>query len=611
MRLGIRVKQVLGVVAIVGLAIAALGGWYLASLSHILLQSSRSQAKIIVNTIFQRTFSMAAQGIDVKDSLMRDDGLRSILESVAYSDFLIHAVITDPSRTILADADVTQVGRRLPEAPSLDDLIDNQGLVARFRAIYAEGGQNFEYSEPIAVGSTELGSIRVGVSTLLVRQQLAERMWTPLIAAAVVLGASIVVAVLLAQLVLRPIHVIRGGLARLGRGEVDVSVELPADTELGELGASFKQLTARLAADQSERADQRALESVVDQLEDAVALFGTDRRLRFANAAMKTALGLDRAEPADADTPEAPGLSALLAADHPYRVAVERALTSDSLTVAAPVQVQVPDAGERLVLTNVVPGPDGKPMGVLLVSRNIAYISQVESTLSYSRKLAALNRLTAGIAHEIKNPLNATMIHLELLKMQLGDLPEAMASAGVIADQVRRLDEVVQGFLKFTRPDELHLEPVDLAQIFERMRPVIEAEAALHKIDVRLVAPAGLPAVEGDARLLEQALLNLALNACQAMPNGGRLAIAARESGRFVEVTVEDTGVGIPAEQLPRIFDLYFTTKPHGSGIGLSLVFRTIQLHNGDIDVQSVPGSGTTFTIHLRQAVRMFQGVGQ
>jgi signal transduction histidine kinase len=612
MRFGIRVKQVLGVVAIVGLAIAALGGWYIASLASILLQSSRSQAKIIANTMFQRTFSMAAQGIDVKASLMTDDGLRSILESVAYSDFLIHAVITDPNRIIIADADKAQIGKTLPEAPSVDDLIYNQGFVAQLRAIYAEGGQNFEYSEPIAVGSTDLGSIRVGVSTLLVRQQLAERMLTPLIAAAVVLGASIVVAVLLAQLVLRPIHVIRGGLARLGRGEVDVSVELPPDTELGDLGASFKQLTARLAAEQTERADQRALESVVDQLEDAVALFGTDRRLRFANAAMRTALGLDPAAPGEeTDATDAPGLAALLPADHPYRLAVERALASEGTMVTAPVQVQVPDAGERLVLTNVVPGPDGKPMGVLLVSRNIAYISQVESTLSYSRKLAALNRLTAGIAHEIKNPLNATMIHLELLKMQVADLPDAMASAGVIADQVRRLDEVVQGFLKFTRPDELHLEAVDVAQIFERMRPVLDAEAASHKIDVRIVVPASLPAVEGDARLLEQAFLNLALNACQAMPNGGRLTLSVRESGRFVEVTVEDTGVGIPPEQLPRIFDLYFTTKPAGSGIGLSLVFRTIQLHNGDIDVQSIPGSGTTFTIHLRQAARMFQGVGQ
>jgi two-component system NtrC family sensor kinase len=109
--------------------------------------------------------------------------------------------------------------------------------------------------------------------------------------------------------------------------------------------------------------------------------------------------------------------------------------------------------------------------------------------------------------------------------------------------------------------------------------------------------------VNADEALLEQACLNLALNACQAMPNGGRLRLAgATRAGRLVEIIVEDTGVGIPPEQLSRIFDLYFTTKEHGSGIGLSMVYRTVQLHDGDIEVQSVPGRGTTVRILLRQA---------
>src|SRR6185295_15734999 len=162
----------------------------------------------------------------------------------------------------------------------------------------------------------------------------------------------------------RPIHIIRGALARLEKGETDVSVDLPPDAELGELGASFKHISARLAADRTERADQRALESFVDRLEDAVALFGTDGTLRFANTAMRSALGLT---PDPDETEATVRLDALLPAGHPYRVAVERAL-ADGSTQAAPMQV--PDAGERLVLTNVVPGSSGRPMGVLLVSRN-------------------------------------------------------------------------------------------------------------------------------------------------------------------------------------------------------------------------------------------------
>jgi signal transduction histidine kinase len=265
--------------------------------------------------------------------------------------------------------------------------------------------------------------------------------------------------------------------------------------------------------------------------------------------------------------------------------------------------VEIPGGGERLVLTDVVADADGRPLGVLLVARNQAYLSHVESTLRYSRKLAALSRLTAGIAHEIKNPLNAAMIHLELLRMRLAEAPEALENLSVIASQVRRLDEVVQGFLKFTRPEDLALKPVPLAPLIDELMPIILAEAGKSQIDVRVDLPADLPPVNGDASLLSQAFLNLALNACQAMPQGGRLRIAARSlSGRRIEITFEDTGVGISPQNLQRIFDLYFTTKERGSGIGLSLVYRTVQLHDGEIEVQSTPGSGTTFRIVLAEA---------
>jgi signal transduction histidine kinase len=594
MRLGIRTKQVAGVMAIVSLAIAVLGGWYLASLTRVLLDSSRSRARLLSNIVYQRTFTLLARGGEPVAALQADEGLRSVLESYAYSENLVYASIADPSGRILADADPSRIGTMLDSVGNLDDLIDRQGVVERLRAIYTPGGRTFELREPLTLGATDLGSIRIGVSTLLLRNELERQMITPLITAIVVLLASLAVATLLAQLVLRPIHVIRSGLARLGRGELDVNVDLPADAELGDLGESFRQVTARLAADRTEIAGQRAIESVVDRLEDAVALFATDGTVLFANAAMRPALG-------DART---------LAADHPYRQAAERALRGDA--APEPMPAQVPGAGERLVITNLVTGADGQTVGVLVVARNIAYLSEVESTLSYSRKLSALNRLTAGIAHEIKNPLNAAMIHLELLRMQTEDKPEAGEHVRVIADQVRRLDEVVQGFLKFTRPEDLHLESVDLPTVFERLRPVVEAEAGKHKIDLRIDAPMGLPPVEGDPHLLDQAFLNLALNACQAMPEGGRLRISARPSpGRMVTVEVEDTGIGIAPEHLSRIFDLYFTTKTRGSGIGLSLVFRTVQLHNGEIEVESTPGRGTTFRLQLRQAARMFQEVGR
>jgi signal transduction histidine kinase len=561
-----------------------------------MLLESQRRAELLLDTIWQRAFQVLAQGGDPYEALRNDDGLRSVLEASLFSQGTVYASIVDADGLVILHPDTQMIGQELPRRVLLADVLE-QGPIEQLRAIYTEGGLTLEAEQRLLLSdetlkvSRELGAIRVGVSTLLMQADLTEQMTVPLFTALVAIAGAVLGSLFLARIVLRPIHVIRSGLARLGRGELDVAVDLPHDSELDALGDSFRQISARLAAERSDDAGQRAtLESVIDRLEDAVALVAPDGMLLFANPVMQAALGSETGRLAD-----------LLPADHPYRKTVERALAGDPAT--SPVSVEVPGIGARLLVTHPVEGPNREALGVMLVARNLAYLSEVESSLSYSRKLAALSRLTAGIAHEIKNPLNATIIHLELLKMQLADSPEALEHVGVITKQVRRLDEVVQGFLKFTRPEDLRLAPVPLAPLFEQILPIVSAEASKSGVDVRIDVPADLPPAHADASLIEHAFLNLALNACQAMPEGGRLQIAARtRDSRQLEVTFVDTGLGIAPDHLARIFDLYFTTKPQGSGIGLSLVYRTIQLHDGEIEVQSVPGRGTTFTVHLWQA---------
>jgi signal transduction histidine kinase len=226
--------------------------------------------------------------------------------------------------------------------------------------------------------------------------------------------------------------------------------------------------------------------------------------------------------------------------------------------------------------------------------------------MDLSRRVAALGRLTAGVAHEVKNPLNAMTIHLELLKQKLssGADPQSIEPhVDIIAREIRRLDDVVQGFLKFARPEELALNRVPPAQLIDEVLKTLEVEANVTGVALASDVAAGVPDIEADPGILRQALMNLAKNAVQAMPDGGRLTMGAAPTrdGR-VEIRVSDTGVGIPPENLAKIFDLYFTTKDSGTGIGLSLVYRTVQLHNGDIDVESTPGKGTTFIIKMPKA---------
>jgi signal transduction histidine kinase len=204
------------------------------------------------------------------------------------------------------------------------------------------------------------------------------------------------------------------------------------------------------------------------------------------------------------------------------------------------------------------------------------------------------------VAHEVKNPLNAMMIHLELIKERL-DAPtqEVRQSLDVIGGEIRRLDRVVQGFLRFMRPHELEFKPIEVATLLQSAVVLVEAEWRSQGIRFSIEVAPRLPAVEGDEELLRQALLNLIQNACQAMPRGGFVTVAARVDGHTLCLEVADEGVGIAPEEVERIFTLYYTTRPNGTGIGLSLVYRIVQMHDGSIDVRSALGRGTTMTVRL------------
>jgi signal transduction histidine kinase len=490
MRVSIKTKQIAGVTTIVGLVALVLGAVHLVSVAEVRLQETRARGDVLAKAIYQRAREVVTSD-NPSAALREDTGLRATLESSYYANSVTYAAIVDVRGVAIAHSDAASEGHPLPAAGDLTALLD-ESAIAQLRAIYAGDGRTFEVREPLLLDGKDFGSIRVGMSTLLVRDDVTKALRTARYVVLAALAAGVIAAIVLAQVLLRPIHLIRSGLTRLGQGEVGVRLDLPGRDEFTDLGDSFNAISARLSADRAQLSgDPAALASVVDH---------------------------------------------------------------------------------------------------------------VESTLKYSRKLAALGRLSAGIAHEVKNPLNATMIHLELLKMRLSD-PDALGHVATIAAEIRRLDEVVQGFLRFTRPEDLKLQPIAIGSLIDEIRSTLDAEAQTHGVELRLDCPPAVPLVSGDAGLLKQAILNLALNAFQATPAGGHVRIASAVArGHNVEFVVEDTGTGIAPEHLDRIFDLYFTTKERGTGIGLSMVFRTVQLHDGEVEVQSVPGHGTTFRLLLPQA---------
>jgi signal transduction histidine kinase len=633
MRLGIKAKQIGAVTAIVGLSIVVLSTINLTRLTRVALHESEARGELLAKAILHRARQVVTVTPDAYSALRGDSGLRAILESSIYGESIIDAFILDTAGVIVASSDRTLEGEQASPRGDLAVLIDSSAW-DQLMVIYSKDGQTLEVRQPMMLGPKEFGSIRIGVSTLLMRQELTASLRPAFYTALAALVIAVLVAGFLAQLVLRPIHVIRSGLTRLGKGEFGVTLDLPPGDEFSELGTFFNNVSQQLSADRSLLAGQKAhLQTAVEHLEDAVALFNPNGELLFANPAMQVVLPPDTI---------GRSLRGLLPHAHPYTQIVEETL--GTRRSRGPVQARIDDArgdaadeGDRLLMTNVIQGKDGELVGVLLVVRNLAYLSRMQSTLAYSRKLVALGRLTAGIAHEVKNPLNAMMIHLELLRTKLRaaarqqvqqaeavaaqpagsaavavarrDQPAAMIAQGaiehveIIESEIRRLDEVVQGFLKFSRPEDLRLQPVRALSLIEEILPVIEPEAQRNAVTIHVECPPSVPAINGDAGMLRQAFMNLAINACQAMPNGGTLRLVATGASRGrVEVRIEDTGVGIEPENLQKIFDLYFTTKDHGTGIGLSMVYRIVQLHDGEIEVQSTPGRGTTFKVLLPRA---------
>lgn len=482
MRVSLRARQTAAVTLLIALAMTALSVQHLANLARVGLEDSRGIGDLIGRMIYQRAREAIATGGD-PEALRTDQGIRSILESTAvYGRNVTYAAVVDNESRAIAHSFPAAQGQKIEAGENLAGVLD-RGTLAQIRTIYAD--RALEVVLPLELGDAPFGAIRVGLSPVLIRNDLRQALRPMLVTTVALSAAAILVGLVLATRILRPIHVINSGLMKLQRGEKVGSIDLPPDEELEGVGESFRAISEKLAA-------------------------------------------------------------------------------------------------------------------------------------------RSLGRLMAGVTHEVRNPLNAMTIHLELVREHLLRLQRnARAPVGavlgleghdesapevtgarehldVIASEIRRLDEVITGFVRFIRPEELQLNPVNMQLLITEVIALVEPDARRSGITCRIEAPDGLPELRADPALLRQALLNLALNGCQAMPNGGKLTMGARvEKDRRLALTVEDTGAGISADNLDRIFDLYYTTKPQGSGIGLSIVYRIVQLHGGEIEVQSTEGRGTTFRLLL------------
>ena len=608
MGLSLKIKLTALITLLVLLMVLATSTLYLSHLTRQALSEVEGRGEYVANEIYHQASTLLSQarmpaGSNPSDfqalrgfvqaRLAADAGLTSLLESaVGYSPSIYYAAITDTRHQVMVHNDPGEIGQVMAPSVPFEDLL-HAGLLKQLRVIYGPS-RVYEVVLPLEIGNRPFGDVRVGVSTLFLGNQI-----TPDLHAALTLSFAIIIfttlsAGLLSYRLLRPLETISRSVDLLARGEYSEPVRLERSDEWGVLSSKLNLLGEQMRGEKAAFVQLKEnLDQLFSKLSDGLLLFERQDRLVLATPAAARLLGCRAEAIVHRQALE------VFSADNPLHDLLREAFASRQSTPWRTLEL----GGEppaRIAVNVQFIREQGEAMGCLVTLRDASTRAQIEDQIDVTTKLAALGRLTSGVAHEVKNPLNAMVLQLEILKSKLTDQGERVGPhLEILSTEIRRLDRVVKTFLDFTRPVEIHPIPTPVEGLVREVFLLAEPQALQNNVRLVFEHQGALPTINVDRDLMKQALLNLVLNGCQAMPSGGQLKVKPQTDGHHLNLEVSDQGVGIPPEARQKIFSLFYTTKPGGSGIGLAMAFRVLQLHNGFIDFSSEAHHGTTFRVSI------------
>jgi len=612
----LRTRLVLAISGLVTAVVIAFASVYISQLVRQGLNDAYETGDLVAHQIFDATrqaleVDMSSTRVNTQDpeamraaaeeTLQTDPGLNSLLQSiVGYSRPIYDAAIADSQGRALLHTDPKVPLKRqvLPARASFGQAIQG-GLRRQFEIVFGTP-QVYEIRIPIERNGAPFGSVRVGVSTVFLQSDLAPQLKRALILSGMAIGLTIILAGMLSRLALRPLTIIGRRLDMMAAG---TQSEADADRESREVGSVTTKLN-RIGREMRDVKEvfstlKENLDHILANLQDGLVLFTRDERAVLVSAAVEGFLGIAREKmlghkAAEFLDPQTSIGKAILGAFAEHRTFASRVLELED--------------GRRVDISLDFIEEGSDRMGALLTLRDAESIRRIEDEIELSHRLAAIGRLASGVGHEVKNPINAIVLHLEVLRQKLQQIdPDTRRHVDVIGSEIQRLDRVVQMLVDFTRPVEPRLANADLAKLVDEVVTLAspEAERAGVRIE-RTLAREPLP-VRVDADLIKQSLLNVVMNAAQAMPQGGPLEIRLRRNlpEREAVVEIRDHGEGIPDEIRNRVFQLYFTTKQSGTGIGLAMTYKVMQLHHGAVSFARAEGGGTVFTLTLPLADRV------
>jgi signal transduction histidine kinase len=535
---------------------------------------------------------------DLTERVIREDEIAlndSLAKSFSESQTVLSVSLIGRESMVLASSDPTAVGKKSASAPDFYEWM-KRGRLQKVVDIY-RNSNDYSVLVPIGLrgGSDVLVNVQVQVGAVLLNKHVFPDLLTILGYTLLAIALSAVAAILVSRWATRPLTTIMDQIEMVTAGQ-NTKTQQFETKELAAVQSKLDVLGQRVrGAQESATALRSNFEQMIERLEEAVMLFDKNGVLilcgqpaaRLFGRPLDQLLGCELHDLFPETTTAGQALKSAIELNQPVR------------SLSFPLMDTLGHSVQALMSAeNLESFPDLERLGTLVTLRDAESRRELESQLGVTTRLEAISKLMSGVAHEIKNPLNAIALHLEILRGQMKD-EESAPSLNVIGREIFRLDRVVKTFLDFTRPVELRVREVDLGALIAEVGALVRPDMDRKGVKLDLRNELGRVAILGDPDLLKQALLNVVVNAVEAMPQGGNLTMELSRQGEHVVLAVTDTGNGIPEDLRQKVFQLYFTTKNGGSGLGLAMTFRAMQLHNGSIEFATQSGGGTTFWLRF------------
>jgi PAS domain S-box-containing protein len=604
--MSLEVRLRIAIAALIALVVIGMSALYLYDFTRLTFSAASDRAGQVAdqvkgNLLVRLDRQSAARGLHPTsfeewkkawtELIQTDPNITEMLQrSLASADLVVAILVTDESGAILAASNPEQVNTGQRSGKNFRDVLAANWFVNLWDLMMRS--EDYITTRPLGVAGSGkvLFNITVVTKSLLIKDEVLPILKSLALAFCGALFVAIFLGSVLPNIVLNPLQRVSRSIDLIRAGQFDTK-SLPIQHEAREFAAVQSKLSLLGEQFKGARELRSNVEQLLQRLEETVLLFDNAGKLVVSGETAERMLGKSREEMVGHSLEELFPPATMLGSMIGNAVHSRQSLRGQRATITGN------GVDMRLLVSVEILRKDAsqEDLGTLITLRDIESRRQLERQIDVSSRLAAISRLTGGVAHEIKNPLNAMALHLEVLRGKLdGDQPEV----DVIAGEIKRLDTVVKTFLNFTKPIDLNARPLDLKQVVEQVLALVSPDAEAKHIQIEAALEDRLW-INGDVDLLKQAILNIVNNGLEAMLEGGKLSICTEWTGAECQTTIADDGPGIAPEVRDQIFNLYFTTKEHGTGIGLATTFRVMQLHGGTIDFASELGKGTTFRLRF------------